>query len=228
MIGTKILLIDDDDVLRDSLAEQLEMQNEFEHKSVGSAREGLGLLNEEYFDLILLDVDLPDINGHEACRLMRRDGVTSPIVMLTGPGSGEGTVCDINTGANDCIKKPFRLGVLLARIRAQLRQHQQNKETAFSIGPYTFLPSAKVLIKDDNENRVRLTEKETSILKFLYCAGDKAVGRETLLGEVWGYNAGVATHTLETHVYRLRQKIEIDPSNAAILVTEPGGYRLIR
>jgi DNA-binding response OmpR family regulator len=79
----------------------------------------------------------------------------------------------------------------------------------------------------ENDRKIRLTEKETAILKFLYRAGDKPVAREVLLDEVWGYNAAVATHTLETHIYRLRQKIERDPSNATILVTEPGGYRLV-
>jgi DNA-binding response OmpR family regulator len=96
----------------------------------------------------------------------------------------------------------------------------------FKLGPYTFKPSAKLLLTPDNK-KVRLTEKETSILKYLYRAGEQAVGRDILLHEVWGYNAGVTTHTLETHIYRLRQKIERDPSNAEILVTETGGYRLV-
>jgi DNA-binding response OmpR family regulator len=74
---------------------------------------------------------------------------------------------------------------------------------------------------------VRLTEKETAILKYLYRAGEKTIGRAILLNEVWGYNSGVTTHTLETHVYRLRQKIERDPAKAEILITEPGGYRLV-
>ncbi|MBO6905972.1 MAG: winged helix-turn-helix domain-containing protein, partial [Parvibaculum sp.] len=94
------------------------------------------------------------------------------------------------------------------------------------IGPYSFRPSAKVLM-DAQEKKIRLTEKETSILKYLYRAGAKVVGRDILLAEVWGYNSGVTTHTLETHIYRLRQKIEKDPSNAEILVTETGGYRLV-
>ena len=82
------------------------------------------------------------------------------------------------------------------------------------------------MLTDEAANKkIRLTEKETAILKYLYRASD-AVGRDTLLGEVWGYNAGVTTHTLETHVYRLRQKIERDPSKAEILVTDQGGYRL--
>ena len=82
------------------------------------------------------------------------------------------------------------------------------------------------MLVDGNQKKIRLTEKETNILKYLYRAGAKAVSREELLAEVWGYNAGVTTHTLETHVYRLRQKIEPDPGNARLLLTEAGGYRL--
>ena len=117
--------------------------------------------------------------------------------------------------------------MLLARLRAQLRQHEQSEDAVFTIGPYTFQPSGKLLLEEATQKKVRLTAKETSILKYLFRSGDRPVNRDTLLGEVWGYNAGVTTHTLETHVYRLRQKIELDPSNAEILVTEPGGYRLV-
>ena len=96
---------------------------------------------------------------------------------------------------------------------------------------WTWTPTLKHINKllfdtEKNNKRIRLTDKETAILKFLFRAGNKPVARETLLGEVWGYNAGVATHTLETHVYRLRQKIERDPANVRILVTDAGGYRL--
>jgi DNA-binding response OmpR family regulator len=112
-------------------------------------------------------------------------------------------------------------------LRAQLRQHEQSEDAVFNIGPYSFRPSTKLLVDAANKKKIRLTEKETAILKYLYRAGARTIGRDTLLGEVWGYNAGVTTHTLETHVYRLRQKIERDPSQAEILVTEPGGYRLV-
>jgi len=226
-MGKKILLVDDDAALRESLAEQLELHEEFEPKGVGTAKEGLDFVKDEYFDVILLDVGLPDMDGREVCRLMRRGSVKSPIIMLAGSDTDADTILGLDVGANDYITKPFRLGVLLARMRAQLRQHQQSEDTVFSIGPYTFKPNAQMLIEDASEKTVRLTEKETSILKFLYRAGDKVVGRDQLLGAVWGYNAGVTTHTLETHVYRLRQKIELDPSNAEILVTELGGYHLV-
>ena len=224
-MGKKILLVDDDEVLCESLAEQLQLHDEFELTGVGTAKQGLDLLGKEDFDCILLDFGLPDLHGLETCRSMRRSGIKSPIVMLTA--SGTERVLGIDAGANDCIVKPFRLGVLLAWIRAELRPYEHSEDATFSIGPYTFKPSAKILIEDATENKVRLTEKETSILKFLYYTGNQIVSRETLLVEVWGYNSGVTTHTLETHVYRLRQKIELNPSEAEILVTEAGGYRLV-
>lgn len=227
MTGKKVLLVDDDDALRGSLAEQLRLHEEFETTVAGTAADGLEIVKNDYFDAILLDVGLPDMDGREACRLMRRNGVKSPIIMLTGADTDADAILGLDAGANDYVTKPFRLGVLLARLRAQLRQHEQSEDAVFTIGPYTFRPSGKILIDDETEQKVRLTEKETSILKYLYRTGDKVVDRDTLLDEVWGYNAGVTTHTLETHVYRLRQKIERDPSNSKILVTEPGGYRLV-
>ena len=175
----------------------------------------------------MLDVGLPDIDGREVCRLMRRAGVAAPIIMLTAADSEADTILGLDAGANDYIAKPFKIGVLFARIRAQLRQHEASEDAVFTIGPYTFRPSAKLLLNNANKRKIRLTEKETAILRYLYRAGNKPVSREVLLDEVWGYNAGITTHTLETHVYRLRQKIEINPAVAQILITEPGGYRLV-
>jgi DNA-binding response OmpR family regulator len=224
--GKKILLIDDDDALRDSLSEQLRLHEEFLTTESTTAADALEVTRDEYFDAILLDVGLPDMDGREVCRLMRRNGVKSPIIMLTGHDTDADQILGLDAGANDYIAKPFRLNVLLARLCAQLRQHEQSEDAVFTIGPYSFQPAQKILV-DGEDRKVRLTEKETAILKYLHRAGDKVVSRDTLLGEVWGYNAGVTTHTLETHVYRLRQKIEADPSNACILVTEPGGYKLV-
>ena len=171
---------------------------------------------------------LPEMNGLEVCRQLKSDSKTQPIpiIMLTAKGEETDIVLGLEMGADDYVTKPFRLGVLVARMRSQLRQHEQSEDAVFNIGPYSFRPANKMLIELESDKKVRLTEKETSILKYLYRAGSKVVGREILLAEVWGYNAGVTTHTLETHIYRLRQKIEINPSEAAILVTEPGGYRL--
>jgi DNA-binding response OmpR family regulator len=225
--GRKILVIDDDAALRHALAEQLQLHEEFVTAEAASAHEALELTRQHYYDAIILDIGLPDMDGRELCRLMRRNGVRAPIVMLTGADSDSDTILGLDAGANDYIPKPFRLSVLLARLRAHLRQHEASEDAVFRIGPYTFRPSAKLLVEASGRRKVRLTEKETAILKYLYRAGDRVIGRDTLLGEVWGYNAGVTTHTLETHVYRLRQKIEKQPSKAEILITEPGGYRLV-
>ena len=225
--GRKILIVDDDGALRHSLAEQLQLHEEFTVGETGNAAEALELAKAHYYDAILLDVGLPDMDGRELCRLMRRNAVRSPILMLTAADGEADTILGLDSGANDYITKPFRLNVLLARLRAQLRQHEQSEDAVFTIGPYTFRPSAKLLAAEGGRKKVRLTEKETAILKYLYRAGDRIIGRDILLNEVWGYNSGVTTHTLETHVYRLRQKIERDPAKAEILITEPGGYRLV-
>jgi DNA-binding response OmpR family regulator len=189
--------------------------------------EALATAGRERFDAILLDIGLPDMDGRELCRRMRSAGVSAPIVMLTAADSETDTVTGLDAGANDYVTKPFRLSVLLARLRAHLRQSEHSDDAVLTIGPYTFQPGAKLMIDGGARKKVRLTEKETAILKYLYRAGDRVIDRDTLLGEVWGYNAGVTTHTLETHVYRLRQKIERDPAHAEILITEPGGYRLM-
>lgn len=223
----RILIVDDDETLRQSLCEQLQLHEEFRTEIAANAATGLETAKSGHFDVIILDVGLPDMDGREACRLMRRSGVKAPIIMLTAADTDADTILGLDAGANDYVTKPFRLGVLLARLRAQLRQHEQSEDAVFAIGPYSFRPSGKMLVETATEKKIRLTEKETNILKFLYRSGDKVVGRDVLLGEVWGYNAGVTTHTLETHVYRLRQKIEKDPSNAEILVTETGGYKLV-
>lgn len=225
--GKRILLVDDDDALRQSLGEQLTLHEEFSPSEAADGAAALELIKNNHYDLVILDVGLPDIDGREVCRLMRRQGVRAPIIMLTGADGEADTILGLDSGANDYITKPFKLGVLLARIRAQMRLHERSEDAVFNIGPYNFRPSAKLLLDDDENKKVRLTEKETSILKYLYRAGDKVISRDVLLNEVWGYNSGVTTHTLETHVYRLRQKIERDPSNAELLVTEPGGYRLV-
>jgi DNA-binding response OmpR family regulator len=228
MYGTrKILVVDDDAALRQSLVEQLELNAEFVAIECETATTALEAVKGERFDAILLDVGLPDMDGRELCRLIRREAVNVPIVMLTAADGDGDTVMGLDAGANDYVTKPFRLNVLLARLRAHLRQSEHRDDAVFAIGPYTFQPGAKLMTDASRRKKVRLTEKETAILRYLYHAGDRAIGRSTLLDEVWGYNAGVTTHTLETHVYRLRQKIERDPANAEILVTEPGGYRLL-
>jgi DNA-binding response OmpR family regulator len=226
MIRRRIFLVDDDAELRKTLMDQLMHYREFELIDAGTAQEALRKVREAHVDLMILDVGLPDMDGRETVKILRRDGFKSPILLLTGHDSDSDEILGLESGANDYVTKPFRFSVLLARIRAQLRQHDQSEDVVFTIGPYSFQPAAKLLEAQDG-GKVRLTDKETSILKYLYRQGPKTITRDVLLKEVWGYNNRVTTHTLETHIYRLRQKIERDPSNARLLVTEEGGYRLV-
>ncbi len=219
-----LLIVDDDADLRGAVAEQLQAED-FDTLEAATAGEGIRLAQSERPDLILLDVDLPDLDGREACKQLRASGIATPVIMLTAAVADEDTVKGLDAGASDYVTKPYKFAVLLARIRVQLRDYEHSEGAVFRLGDYEFRPSAKMLL-DPQAKKIRLTEKETNILKYLYRAGEKPVSREELLAEVWGYNAGVTTHTLETHVYRLRQKIESDPANARLLLTEAGGYRL--
>jgi DNA-binding response OmpR family regulator len=222
----KILIVDDDPELREALMEQLSLCEEFEAVAAENGSKGVQAAKAGQIDLVIMDVELPDIDGREAVRILRKHGFKSPIIMLTGHDTDSDTILGFESGANDHVAKPFRFAVLLARIRAQLRQHEASEDAVFTIGPYTFRPSSKILLNPKG-NKIRLTEKETSILRYLFRAGQKSISHETLLQEVWGYKSGVTTHTLETHIYRLRQKIESDAAAPTILVTESGGYKLV-
>jgi DNA-binding response OmpR family regulator len=220
------LIVDDDFDLRSALIEQLALHPEFEVESVSSAAEAIATVPNANPDIVIMDVGLPDLDGREAVKELRRGGYRRPIIMLTAHDSDADTVQGLDSGANDYVGKPFRFVVLLARIRSQLRQYEASEDAEFQVGPYTFRPTSKNLV-DAHGVKLRLTEKEAAILRFLHRADQQPVPREALLKHVWGYNPNVTTHTLETHIYRLRQKIELNPAEAQLLVTEAGGYKLV-
>jgi DNA-binding response OmpR family regulator len=223
---TAILVIDDDPDLREALVEQFDAEDGFKGVGAANAAEGLAQAEAAKPAAIVLDVSLPDLDGIEVCAKLREQGVKAPIILLTGAAREEADqVNGLDAGANDYVLKPFKFSVLLARIRAHLRSHEASEDAVYRIGPYEFRPGMRVLV-DPAQKKTRLTDKEAAILRYLYRAGEKPVGREELLREVWGYNANVTTHTLETHIYRLRQKIEPDAQAPKILITESGGYRL--
>lgn len=226
MTNRTILIVDDDEDLRAILVEQLELAKEFQIRQEATAAKAMEVIKGNIIDLLIMDVGLPDMDGREAVKQLRLSGFKAPVIMLTGHDTEADTILGLESGANDYVTKPFRFAVLLARIRAQLRQYEQSEDATFVVGPYTFKPGQKLLL-DEKGTKIRLTEKEAAIIKYLYRSGTQVVGRDELLEEVWGYNSGVTTHTLETHVYRLRQKIEKDPSNVSLLVTESGGYKLV-
>jgi len=223
-----ILIVEDDVALRETLAAHLAVGGGFTAVGAATLEEASAnlLAEEQRFDTVILDVGLPDGNGFDFCAKLRQLGHSMPIIMLTGWDTEEDIVRGLQSGASDYIAKPFRSDELLARVRAQLRTFENSDDAVLDIGPYTFRPANKLLLDSARSKRIRLTGKETAILKFLYRAGPSGAQRKVLLGEVWGYNAAVSTHTLETHIYRLRQKIEVDPHAPSLLVTEGRGYRL--
>ena len=226
--GHRILIVEDDEDLCESLKDQLNLHDKFEVTTAATASKGIELAKTNNYELLMFDVALPDMDGRDAVRILRKFGFKIPIIMLTGKVvSDADQILGLEAGANDYLTKPIKFPVLLARIRAQLRQHELSEAAVLAIGPKKFKPASKLLL-DERGRKIRLTETETSILKHLYWAGDRTVSRETLLREVWGYNPGISTHTLETHIYRLRRKIERDAMRAELLVTDKGGYRLVR
>ncbi len=222
-----ILIVENDKALSAALVKGLGSSKEFALSVAATLDEADTLLGAEdvRFDAVILDPGAPDSGGHEYCAKMRKLGHKMPIIIVTGSDNEVDVVRGLDSGANDYVTNPFRLNELLARLRAQLRMFDNSEHASFSVGHYSFSPSARTLM-DQTKRRLRLTNKETAILKFLHRAGAQPVARPILLNEVWGYNSGVTTHTLETHIYRLRQKIEINPSACQILVTVGGGYRL--
>lgn len=225
MIARTILIIEDDEILRKTLVEQISIYNEFDILEADSAICGLEFAEKNNVDLIIMDIGLPDMDGRKAITLLREKEFRAPIILLTGHDSETDTVLGLESGANDYVTKPFKFSVLLARIRAQLRHFEQSDNVTFPIGNATFHPYSKTLVGKGGRI-IRLTEKESSILKLLLRSDDHSVSRKDLLEKVWGYHAGVETHTLETHMYRLRQKIEPDPGHKQLLKAIPGGYKL--
>jgi DNA-binding response OmpR family regulator len=222
-----ILIVEDDETLRNMLTEYLDETREFVVSTAADIDAADKILANEdaHFDAVILDIGLPDGDGRDYCARLRRQGHSMPIIMLTGAIEETDVVRGLDSGAGDYIAKPFRAAELLARLRAQLRIFDRSEQVVFPVGPYTFRPAKKMLHDTAKNRRIRLTDKETAVLKYLY-RSEAAVNRQILMHEVWGYNSTVTTHTLETHIYRLRQKIEADPTNPSLLVTEGGGYRL--
>ena len=223
-----ILIVEDDDALRQVLIEHLSGDSAFQPVGAATLSEAKHLLDAAgaRFDVVVLDVNLPDGDGRDFCVRLRQDGHGMPIIMLTGTSEETDIVRGLNAGANDYISKPFRVAELLARLHAQLRIFDSSVDAVYTIGSFTFSPSAKLLADPIKKQQIRLTNKEVELLNFLRQADSCTISRQTLLNEVWGYNTGATTHTLETHIYRLRQKMEADPTACRLLITMPGGYQL--
>src|ERR1700681_3344471 len=152
-MSAKILIVEDDAELREALVDQLALHEEFESIGVETGAGGLQAAKAGEIDLVIMDVGLPDVDGREAVRILRKNGFKAPIIMLTGHDTDSDAILGLESGANDYVAKPFRFAVLLARIRAQLRQHEASEDAVFNIGPYTFRPSSKLLLNSKEIGR---------------------------------------------------------------------------
>jgi DNA-binding response OmpR family regulator len=221
-----VLVIEDDEDQRTALSETLS-EHGFVPTGVPNLAEARAALASHRPHAVLVDVGLPDGDGRELCAWLRKEAPGIPLLILTGLSDEAELVRGFDAGACDWIAKPFRASELIARLRAQLRLSDHSEHAAIPVGHYSFRPGQKVMIDNQTNRKVRLTGTECSMLKRLLAADGGCVSRPTLLVDVWGYNSTVTTHTVETHIYRLRRKLEVDPANPVILVSQPGGYQLV-
>lgn len=226
MSATPLLLLDDDGDFRGLVADELRGAG-FRPVEAGTMAEAeaIALHGPIRFEALILDVNLPDGDGRDLCARLREVGLRVPVLMLTGRDGDDDVVRGLEAGAHDYVTKPVRPAVLIARLRTLLRLHESSLDAVFTLGPWQFHPAQR-LLQDAKGVKIWLTAKEVDILRHLQRAGGY-VSKQALLSEVWGYNPSVSSHTLETHIYRLRQKIEGDPNDPRLLVTALGeGYRL--
>jgi len=222
----RLMLIDDDDMVRLVLRQQFEQEGLTAIHEAADAQTALDTIDDFAPDMVLLDVQLPDGNGFDICRKLRNRGFDKPILMLTGQDAEDDIVQGLEAGANDYIAKPMRMGELMARMRTHLRQHKLSDDARFQIHGLDFVPSQKMIASRETGAKVVLTEKETMILKMLNKNAPDTVSRDVLLSEIWGFQKSLTTHTLETHIYRLRQKLT-RLTQVPIIGTAPDGYCLV-
>ena len=221
------MLIDDDDALCAVLRQQFEVEGVSAIHEAANAQDAFDTIDEFAPDIVLLDVQLPDGNGFDICRKLRNRGFDKPVLMLTGQDAEDDIIQGLEAGASDYIAKPMRMGELLARMNTYLRQHKLSDDARFEIEGLDFVPSQKTIASRISGEKIILTEKETMVLKMLNKKAPDAVSCEALLLEIWGFQKGLTTHTLETHIYRLRQKLT-RLTTEPVIETAQDGYRLAR
>ena len=221
-----ILFVSEALLLKELLLDQLQKQGEYLLEESLSVTEAISLIVKEHFDCILIDSSLADVSLSNLCKNIRQEGVRSPIILVAEELGEDVAIVALDAGANDYVLKPFKINVLVAKIRSNIRQFEQSEFAILRFGRFSFKPGDKILLNNSSREEVRLTDKETAIIKLLYLSGGEVVTRATLLEEVWGYNTTLTTHTLETHIYRIRQKVGNASSGQDFIATESEGYRM--
>ena len=222
---SRILIVENNSLFSASLCQQLAADGFKNVTEVGLLANLDDMVRDVNPDLVLLNIQMPDGNSVDFCRKLRSDGFFKSIIMLVPKGAEDGITLGLEAGANSYVVKPVRMVELIALIRSQLFQPRVFDDMQFEIGNLSFVPANKMLCDIGSDSVQTLTEKETTILKFLYQAFPSDISKAHILSEVWGFQNTVSTHTLETHIYRLRQKISLLTDKQLVLTTE-NGYRL--
>ena len=222
----RILVVEDEAPMRTALVETLKAEG-YRVQSADNGLTGLELACSESFDLFLLDVMMPSLDGFALCRELRKRGRTSPVLMLTAKGQIDDRVEGLDSGADDYLMKPFSLRELLARVRALLRRTERSSEALEQLAIGDAQVDFRKRVISRGGTNLPLTEKELGILNLLAEQTGKTVSREKFLDVVWGYHAYPSTRTVDNFIAALRTKIESDPSTPRHLLTVRGvGYRL--
>jgi DNA-binding response OmpR family regulator len=223
-----ILIVGGDIGLRNALGRALASDGTFQVTEVADATDAMAQtqLRQQRLHAIIVQAAPADDDGSDLCGWLRHRGLRVPIIVLREAATEQDVVRALDAGANDYVIMPFRLAELKARLRAQIREHETSEDAVLAVGPYHFRPGARSLHEPAENRHIRLTQQEVIILTHLYRAAGRPISRQNLLHEAWSYGAGARTHTVETHIYRLRRKTEPDPSRPYIILKDRSGYRL--
>jgi DNA-binding response OmpR family regulator len=224
--GWRLLLVADDGASRSVIMRQVASGVGAGVEAAASGGEALDRIGAARFDMLLIDLPLPDLDGCELCRSLRQRRFAAPIIMLSASRAETDAIHGLDAGANDFVVKPYHPGLLLARLRAHLRQYERSEDAVLEIGGHRLDCGRRVLTENGTGRRIVLTAKEAALLRYLYLNRDRPVRLAAIMQDVWGYRGDVETHTAETHIYRLRQKLEPDPAHPRLLVRGAGGYQL--
>ena len=211
-----VLIVEDDATMLRGLKDNFEYAG-YNVVTACDGEAGLEAGLDSGVDLIILDIMLPKINGYEICRLIRKEKLDVPIIMLTAKGEESDIILGLNLGADDYVTKPFSIKELLARVGAFLRRRQQGEKSKYAFGDFEFDVSACRLCRDGVE--IQLSPKEFKLLKFLLEKEGKALTRDEILNAVWGYNSFSGHRSVDRFVNTLRNKIEADPQNPTFIHT---------
>lgn len=211
-----VLIIEDDSTMLRGLKDNFEYSG-YNVIIAADGEAGLNAALDTKPDLIILDIMLPKINGYEVCRLIRKENLDMPIIMLTAKGEESDIVLGLNLGADDYVTKPFSIKELLSRVAAFLRRRKQEVKDSYGFGNFILEISARRLLRNGQE--VKLSPKEFKLLEFFLKKQGKALTRDEILNIVWGYNSFSGHRSVDRFVNTLRNKIEPDPHNPTFIHT---------